>query len=107
MIPCIFWTNSGPGIREVPDSLPIMVEIATITERKSLRGETFKKVEMREFYRQLYAAPLTRTREDGTEEDTEFTQWAMWPTSKAILTGDEPYQVPVLLMVIYTEWQPK
>jgi len=106
----LVWANSGPGVMDVPDSLPAVVVQRTMTYRRSNRGETFAKLEERPFYRQLYAAPLTRY-DAATQQalaNLEFEQWAAWPAARIVASESDPERppAPVLLMVIYTEWQP-
>lgn len=93
----MFWTSSGPGVRDVPDSWPPTATVSTVTERRSLRGERFKKVEDAVYHRRLFAA----------KADEVDPAWADFPGAKMV-TEQDPETGAVtgvfLLMVVYVGW---
>ena len=100
MTPALFWTNRGPGVREVPDSYPPVVVIPTTSQVVSRRGERWTDVDDVRYYRQLYAAPAELA-----------ADWAGFPGARAVEMRDpaKPDEKPrvTLLLPVYTEWAPR
>lgn len=99
MRPALFWGLSGPGVLQVPDSYPAVLEVRTFSERESLRGERFSRVETTEYHRQLFAA----------KADEVDDAWKDFPGAKMV-TEQDPVTKAVtgvfVLMIVYTEWRP-
>lgn len=101
MARALFWTRSGPGEHEVPDSLPITYDLKLFLERTSRRGERHTEVLFRTYHRQLFVARM--------DDNPAYGAWASWPATRLVKAPHVDGKNPgtVLLMAVYTEWPPE